>query len=114
MADVAPPAPALELVNVSKRFGNLAAVDDLSMRIEAGSFLGLLGRNGAGKSTTLKLVTGLIPPTSGSIRVLGYDLAEQPLEVKRRIGAMPEDMALLDLLSGPPVPALRGPHVRAR
>jgi len=92
---------ALELEHVTKRFGDLAAVDDLSLRLEAGAFLGLVGRNGAGKSTTLKLVTGLVTPTAGRIRVLGHDLAADPVEVKRRIGAMPEDMALLEMLSGP-------------
>lgn len=93
--------PALELVNLTKRFGDLAAVDDLTLRLEPGTFLGLLGRNGAGKSTTLKMVTGLLRPTSGRIRVLGLDLEAEPLAVKRQIGAMPEDMALLDMLTGP-------------
>ncbi|GLH74426.1 ABC transporter ATP-binding protein [Geothrix limicola] len=93
--------PALELVSLTKRFGDKTAVDDLNLSLEPGAFLGLLGRNGAGKSTTLKMVTGLLNPTSGSIRVLGLDLAADPLAVKRQIGAMPEDMALLDMLSGP-------------
>lgn len=93
--------PALELVDVSKRFGDKVAVDGLSLSLEPGAFLGLLGRNGAGKSTTLKLVTGLLRPTSGRIRVLGLDLAEDPIAVKRRIGVMPEDMALLEHLTGP-------------
>jgi len=92
---------ALELDAITKRFGDKTAVDDLSLSLEAGAFLGLLGRNGAGKSTTLKMVTGLLKPTSGSIRMLGLDLAAEPLAVKRQIGAMPEDMALLDMLSGP-------------
>jgi ABC-2 type transport system ATP-binding protein len=93
--------PALELTSLTKRFGDKAAVDGLSLSLEPGAFLGLLGRNGAGKSTTLKLVTGLLTPTSGRIRVLGLDLATEALAVKRQIGAMPEDMALLDMLSGP-------------
>ena len=93
--------PALELVDLTKRFGDKAAVDDLSLRLEPGAFLGLLGRNGAGKSTTLKMVTGLLRPTSGRIRVLGLDLESDGLAVKRQIGAMPEDMALLDMLTGP-------------
>ena len=92
---------ALELVHVTKRFGDKVAVDDLSLTLEPGSFLGLLGRNGAGKSTTLKLVTGLLTPTAGGIRVLGRSLAEHPLEVKRQLGVMPEDMALLEMLRGP-------------
>jgi ABC-2 type transport system ATP-binding protein len=93
--------PALELTSLTKRFGEKAAVQDLSLSLQPGAFLGLLGRNGAGKSTTLKMVTGLLKPTSGSIRVLGLDLEAEPLAVKRQIGAMPEDMALLDMLSGP-------------
>ena len=93
--------PALELLNLTKRFGDQTAVDDLRLSLEPGAFLGLLGRNGAGKSTTLKMVTGLLKPTSGRIRVLGLDLEADPLAVKRQIGAMPEDMALLDMLTGP-------------
>jgi ABC-2 type transport system ATP-binding protein len=95
------PEPALELDAVSKRFGPLLAVDALSLRLAPGSFLGLVGRNGAGKSTTLKMVTGLMPPTSGVVRVLGADVQAEPLLTRRRIGAMPEDMALLDMLTGP-------------
>ena len=94
-------APALELTNLTKRFGDKTAVDDLSLVLEPGAFLGLLGRNGAGKSTTLKMVTGLLRPTSGSIKVLGLDLETHGLEVKRQIGVMPEDMALLEFLTGP-------------
>lgn len=93
--------PALELLNVTKRFGDKVAVDDLSLSLEPGAFLGLLGRNGAGKSTSLKMVTGLLTPTAGSIRVLGLDLAADPISVKRQIGVMPEDMALLEYLTGP-------------
>ena len=93
--------PALELHHLTKRFGDITAVDDLSIVLEPGSFLGLLGRNGAGKSTTLKMVTGLIRPTSGTMRVLGLDLETEPIAVKRQIGVMPEDMALLDMLTGP-------------
>ena len=92
---------ALELVDLTKRFGDKTAVEGLSLSLEPGTFLGLLGRNGAGKSTTLKMVTGLLKPTSGRIRVLGMDLEADPLAVKRQIGAMPEDMALLDMLTGP-------------
>lgn len=92
---------ALELAHVTKRFGALTAVDDVSFRLERGGFLGLVGRNGAGKSTTLKMATALMAPTSGKLKVLGYDVQADGLEVKRRIGAMPEDMALLEMLTGP-------------
>jgi ABC-2 type transport system ATP-binding protein len=92
---------ALELNAVSKDFGSLHAVQDVSFKLEEGALLGLLGRNGAGKSTTLKMVTGLLRPTSGRVEVLGRDITMQPLEAKADVGAMPEEMALLDMLSGP-------------
>ncbi len=91
---------AIVLEHVTKRFGNKVAVADLSLTIEAGAFVGLLGRNGAGKSTTLKMLTGLLEPTSGTIHLLGKSFAENALEIKRRIGVMPEDMALLEMLTG--------------
>jgi ABC-2 type transport system ATP-binding protein len=94
-------AAALELRNVTKRFGEKVAVDDLSLTIEEGDFVGLLGRNGAGKSTTIKMATGLLDVTSGSISVLGRDIASRGLEARRLMGVMPEDMALLELLTGP-------------
>ena len=93
--------PALDLHQLTKCFGDKTAVDAVSFSLEPGAFLGLLGRNGAGKSTTLKMITGLLKPTSGHIRVLGMDMASEPLAIKRQIGAMPEDMALLDMLTGP-------------
>jgi ABC-2 type transport system ATP-binding protein len=101
ISEEAPIEPALELTSVSKRFGAKLAVDALNLRLEPGAFLGLLGRNGAGKSTTIKMATGLILPTEGRIRVLGKDLEPHLIEVKRQIGVMPEDLALLDRLSGP-------------
>jgi ABC-2 type transport system ATP-binding protein len=92
--------PALVLDRVTRTFGAHVAVDDLSLELQTGDFLGLLGRNGAGKSTTLKLVTGLLRPTSGRIEVLGTDVVRDPIAVKRRIGVMPEDMGLFDTLTG--------------
>src|SRR5688572_1744007 len=92
---------ALELHAVSKTFGTKVALDGLTLSVPAGSFLGLLGRNGAGKSTTLKIATGLIRPSAGTVRVLGLDLEENLLEIKRQVGVMPEEMALLDRLGGP-------------
>jgi ABC-2 type transport system ATP-binding protein len=92
---------AISLEHVTKRFGDKVAVDDLSVEIEAGAFVGLLGRNGAGKSTTLKMLTGLLAPTSGTIRLLGKDFDADAIDIKRRIGVMPEDMALLEMLTGP-------------
>ncbi len=90
---------AIELKSVTKTFASTVAVDRLSLSFPEGSFVGLLGRNGAGKSTTLKLLTGLIAPTSGEVRLLGIDMAKDPMSIKRQIGTMPEDMGLLDQLT---------------
>ena len=94
-------SPAVEIEHVTKRFGDKTAVDDLSLAVKPGAFVGLLGRNGAGKSTTLKMLTGLIRPTSGTIRMLGTPFDDDPIGLKRRIGVMPEEMALLEMLTGP-------------
>jgi ABC-2 type transport system ATP-binding protein len=91
---------ALEIDDLTKRFGAVTAVDRLSLRIEEGTLVGLLGRNGAGKSTTINLATGLLSPSSGRIRVLGLDLGRHPLDVKRQIGVMPQDEGQLDCLTG--------------
>src|SRR6266436_94536 len=92
---------ALDLVAVTKDFGAVRAVHEVSFALEPGSLVGLLGRNGAGKSTTLKMIAGLLKPSSGRIEVLGRDVVSHPIETKRDVGAMPEEMALLDMLSGP-------------
>lgn len=94
-------SPALELGGVSKRFGDTVAVDDVSIRVERGAFLGLLGRNGAGKTTSINLATGLYRPTTGRIIVLGLDIEREPIAVRRRVGVMPQDDALLEYLAGP-------------
>jgi ABC-2 type transport system ATP-binding protein len=94
-------SPVLELDNVTKRFGETIAVDRLTLRLDEGAFLGLLGRNGAGKSTTLKLVTGLLKPTHGSVRLFGTELGKNSIALKRSVGVMPEDMALFEFLTGP-------------
>jgi ABC-2 type transport system ATP-binding protein len=91
---------AVEIFELVRRFGDFAAVDNLNLTVRRGSFFGFLGPNGAGKSTTIKMLTGLLGPTSGKIRVLGRDLSEEPLEVKRRIGVVPEDLNLFERLTG--------------
>ncbi|HVF57825.1 MAG TPA: ABC transporter ATP-binding protein [Pyrinomonadaceae bacterium] len=91
---------AIETFELVRRFGDFTAVDGVSLRVEGGSFFGFLGPNGAGKSTTIKMLTGLLAPTSGRIRVLERDLAEESLEVKRRIGVVPEDLNLFERLTG--------------
>jgi ABC-2 type transport system ATP-binding protein len=94
------PAPAISTEHLSRRFGGLQAVDDVNLRVAPGQFFGFLGPNGAGKSTTIKMLTGLLAPSAGRIEILGLDLAENPVEVKRQIGVVPEGMALFGRLTG--------------
>jgi ABC-2 type transport system ATP-binding protein len=93
-------ALAVETVDLVRCFGTFVAVERLNLKVERGRFFGFLGPNGAGKSTTIKMLTGLLAPTSGQIRVLGRDLTRDPLEVKRRIGVVPEDLNLFERLTG--------------
>jgi ABC-2 type transport system ATP-binding protein len=93
-------APAVALIQVRKTFGDKVAVDGLDLRVPQGSFFGLVGPNGAGKSTTLKITTGLLRPDSGSVQVDGLDVWSDTVEVKRRIGVVPEDLRLFDRLTG--------------
>lgn len=95
------PAPlAVETYGLVRRFGDFTAVDHLDLRVERGRFFGFLGPNGAGKSTTIKMLTGLLAPTSGRIHVHGIDIQTEPLEVKRHIGVVPEDLNLFERLTG--------------
>jgi ABC-2 type transport system ATP-binding protein len=80
----------IEVQNLTKQYGRITAVDDVSFRVERGEILGFLGPNGAGKTTTMRILTGYMPPTSGKAVVAGYDIFEQPLDAKRRIGYLPE------------------------
>ena len=96
--------PLLIIDRLTKRFGPLTAVDGVSFELQRGEVLGVLGPNGAGKSTTMRMITGYLPPTSGRVTVCGLDLARAPIEVRRRIGYLPEgapaygDMTPLGLL----------------
>jgi ABC-2 type transport system ATP-binding protein len=92
--------PAVETLFLVKQFGDFVAVDHINLQVNRGSFFGFLGPNGAGKSTTIKMLTGLLAPTSGKLRVLGFDISEHPMEVKRRIGVVPEDLNLFERLTG--------------
>jgi ABC-2 type transport system ATP-binding protein len=89
----------IETTNLTKLYGGKTALDNLSIRIEPGSIFGFLGPNGAGKSTTVKILTGLIHPTRGKAMVAGFDVMEQPIEVKKRLGYVPETGALYESLS---------------
>ena len=95
-----PVAPAIAIRDLRKVYDGKPAVDGLSLTVPRGSFFGFLGPNGAGKSTTIRMLTGLIPPTSGSIELFGLPLAAKELEIKRRIGLVPDDSLLFDRLTG--------------
>jgi ABC-2 type transport system ATP-binding protein len=84
----------VEIEGLTKRFGPITAVDDISFSVDRGEVLCFLGPNGAGKSTAMKMITGFLPPTAGSITVCGYDVIRQPIEAKRRIGYLPEGAPL--------------------
>jgi len=80
----------IETRQLSKRYGNLTAVDNISFKVEPGQVLGFLGPNGAGKSTTMKMIAGFLAPTSGSVNVCGHDVADAPLKAKSALGYLPE------------------------
>jgi len=84
----------IKVENLSKAFGAKLVVDDISFEVVKGEVLGFLGPNGAGKSTTMRMVTGFIPPTTGAISVCGFNVLEDPLPAKRRIGYLPESAPL--------------------
>src|SRR6516162_11187569 len=91
---------AILVRGLRKVYGSKAAVDGVDLEVPRGSFFGFLGPNGAGKSTTIRMLTGLIPAVSGRIEILGYRLPEQELEIKRRIGLVPDESLLFDRLTG--------------
>jgi ABC-2 type transport system ATP-binding protein len=80
----------IEVTNLTKRYGRQTAVDGVSFRVERGEIMGFLGPNGAGKTTTMRILTCYLPPTDGTARVAGYDVFQAPIEVKRRVGYIPE------------------------
>src|SRR5438477_13041528 len=90
----------LEARGLRRTFANLVAVDSLDLTVEKQQFYGFLGPNGAGKSTTIKMLTGLLRPTSGEVQILGRNLAKDSVEIKRRIGVVPEGLALFERLTG--------------
>ena len=111
----------IEINHLSKRYGALKAVDDVSFKVGAGEVLGFLGPNGAGKTTTMRIVTGFLTPTSGSVQVCGHDLEREPLAAKACMGYLPEGApiygemsvrAFLDFIAD--VRGLRGERRRAR
>ena len=89
----------IETRNLTRKFGRLVAVNGLNLQIRKGAIFGFLGPNGAGKSTTVKMLTGLLQPTAGEALISGVSILESPLEVKKKIGVLPEDLALFDSLT---------------
>ena len=96
MADI-----AIATEKLTRKFGELTAVNGVDLQVESGQFFGFLGPNGAGKSTTIKMLTGLLVPTAGRVSLLGMDFAQHPVEVKRQIGVVPEGMGLFERLTAP-------------
>jgi len=80
----------IEVKHLTKRYGERTAIEDVTFRVEKGEILAFLGPNGAGKTTTMRILTGFLPATSGTATVAGFDVFDQPMEVKRRIGYLPE------------------------
>ncbi len=93
-------SPAIRVLNLRKLYGNKAAVDGLDLEVPRGSFYGFLGPNGAGKTTTIRMLMGLALPTSGEIELLGLPMPEKAVEIKQRIGLMPDESLLFDNLTG--------------
>jgi len=89
----------LDVEQLTRRYGKLEAVSDLSFQVPAGEILGLVGPNGAGKTTTLRCLAGILPPTEGRIRIGGADLREQPLEAKRLMAFVPDEPRLFEYLT---------------
>ena len=84
----------IEVQHVTKQYGPVTAIEDISFHVEEGEIVGFLGPNGAGKTTTMRLLTGYMPPTKGTVRIAGFDCQESPIEIKRRIGYLPESPPL--------------------
>jgi len=89
----------IELINIVKKFGDLTAVNGLSLNVPQGEFFAVLGPNAAGKTTTIKVLTGLIKPTNGTARIGGFDVQTQPLEARRLMAYVPDFPFLYDKLS---------------
>jgi ABC-2 type transport system ATP-binding protein len=97
---VAAPGAALSVRNLTKRFGDVTAVDSVDLEIPAGTFYGFVGPNGAGKTTTLSMITGLLRPDSGVVRIHGADVWRNPAVAKRSLGVLPDNLRLFDRLTG--------------
>lgn len=90
----------LDLLHLTKNFGNFTAVNDLSLSVKAGDFFGFLGQNGAGKTTTIKMITGLYTPTSGKVLINNIDIYQNPIKAKTLIGYIPDQPFIYEKLTG--------------
>jgi ABC-2 type transport system ATP-binding protein len=89
----------IQLVDVTKRYDDTIVVNRLNLQINAGEIVGMIGHNGAGKSTTLKMIAGLVEPTSGHVQVMGHDMQKESIKVKQRIGYLPEESSLYEAMT---------------
>ena len=93
-------AVLIELINLTKRYGNITAISDINLTIPSGQFFGFLGPNGAGKTTTIKTIVGLLKPTSGTVKVEGFDVQKNPIQAKHVIGFIPDKPFVYEKLTG--------------
>src|SRR5438874_12934081 len=91
--------PAIEMIDLCKSFGTFQAVDHLSLTVQQGEIFGLLGPNGSGKTTTINMISGLSTPTSGQVKVIGYDVRRDARRVHQLLGSVPQETALYEELS---------------
>ena len=94
------PEAALEITSLTKKYRRLVAVDDVSLRVEPGEFVGFIGPNGAGKSSTMGCVAGIIAPDEGTVPIQGVDVEKDPVSARMRLGFVPQHLTLLDYLTG--------------
>src|ERR1700730_17590794 len=99
MHDMQTNVPAIEMIELSKYYGDFGACDHLSLTVQQGEIFGLLGPNGSGKTTTINMISGLSVPTSGEVRVMGYDVRHQARQVRRILGSIPQETALYEELT---------------
>jgi ABC-2 type transport system ATP-binding protein len=90
----------LELINLTKKFGNFTAVNNINLNVEAGDFFGFLGQNGAGKTTTIKMISGLYTASTGKVLINGYDIVSEPIKAKSLIGYIPDQPFIYEKLTG--------------
>jgi ABC-2 type transport system ATP-binding protein len=99
ISEIAAAPPQIEVSGLTKLYGQFTAVNELSFAVRPGEVIGLVGPNGAGKTTTLRCLAGIIPPTRGSVRIAGFDMAQNPIEAKRRLAFFPDEPRLFEYLT---------------